>query len=53
MIAELDRDIRKDAGAYYKIALEQLYEKPYASYSYYVIGKYYEKSRKMSKAVEL
>ena len=51
--AELDRDIRKDAGAYYKIALEQLYEKPYASYSYYVIGKYYEKSRKMSKAVEL
>lgn len=28
-------------------------EKPYASYSYYVIGKYYEKSRKMSKAVEL
>ena len=51
--AELYRDIRKDAGAYYKIALEQLYEKPYASYSYYVIGKYYEKSRKMSKAVEL
>lgn len=53
MIAELDRDMRKDAGAYYKIALELLYQKSYASYPYYVIGKYYEKSKKMDKAIEL
>ena len=53
MIAELDRDMRKDAGAYYKIALELLYQKSYASYPYYVIGKYYEKSKKVDKAIEL
>ena len=54
MIAELDRNLKEDAGAYYGIALEQMYGKRYASYPYYVVGRYYEKvKKKMERATEL
>mgnify|MGYP004564076899 CR=1 FL=1 len=54
MIAELDSNLKKDAEAYYSIALEQMYGKRYASYPYYIVGRYYEKvKKKREKAVEL
>ena len=54
MIVELDSDLKEDAEAYYSIALEQMYGKRYASYPYYVVGRYYEKVKKdRDKATEL
>jgi len=54
IVSELDDDSEKNAAFYYKIALEQLYGKVYASEAYYIVGRYYEKSEKdIGKAVKL
>lgn len=54
ILSELDDDSEKNAGFYYKIALEQLYHKVYANEAYYIVGRYYEKSEKdIGKAAKL
>lgn len=54
MISELEDDLKEKSEMYYEITLEQIYGKRYTSYSYYVIGRYYEKVKKdIKRAKEL